>query len=206
MSELHICTSVCDGSVAWEEGGWLKTRKWHHPGMSDTKNMLHKIHKQTATTTKKKLRAKEKIRVLMWIGERYKISEILVHFWKADDRDEIYERKSHEKENSFRIFCYNNSHMHTHLLHILWQNMILYEIFFFISLLCTFLPYLVGRIYSHQRKLNPLWGKSWQEEKKLMLFYFLYFVFRLSPNRFKCQLKSKCGKAKKKMLGGVWET
>lgn len=71
-------------------------------------------------------------------------------------------------------------HTHTHAPtkhDSLWDFLFaLHTVFFSLSL----------SIYSHQRKLNPA-----KAEKKLMLFYFLYFVFRLSPSRFKCQLNAK---------------
>lgn len=81
---------------------------------------------------------------------------------------------------------------HTSPPHSLTKHDSLWDFFIRFSLIL-----LVVSIHTNENSIHFEAKAGKKRKKKLMLFYFLYFVFRLSPNRFKCQLKSKCEKRKK---------
>lgn len=138
MSKLHTY------SVLVKMGGWLKTRKWHRFGMSDTKNMLHKNFTNKQQKNWKKKRNKK---VLMWIGEDKKSQKILVYSRKAYDRDEIL-NGNHIKKTALEYVVPTTTHTHT-----LAKHDSLWDFYLFFTLFSLFISHFLS-IYTNKNSIQ----------------------------------------------------
>ena len=121
-------------------------------------------------------------------------------FWFTREKRTIEMRFSNEnhmkKKTAFEyVVTTTLTCTHTSPPHSLTKHDSLWDLFIRFSVLFS-LILLVVSIHTNANSIH-FEAKTGKRKKKLMLFYFLYFVFRLSPNRFKCQLKSKCEERKK---------